>query len=99
MTAAPVYDNSVRIGYGRVSTRTQEYQAPLDALAAAHCREIIVETASTRGDRPKLREALGKLQAGDALVIYKPDRVARSMKELLVLLETSCTRGESTCIS
>jgi DNA invertase Pin-like site-specific DNA recombinase len=46
-----------------------------------------VETASTREDRPKLREALGMLQARDTLVIYKPDRVARSMKELLVLLE------------
>jgi DNA invertase Pin-like site-specific DNA recombinase len=87
MTAAPAYDNSVRIGYARVSTRAQEHQAQLDALAAAHCREIITETASTRGDRPKLREALGQLQAGDTLVIYKPDRVARSMKELLVLLE------------
>ena len=87
MTAAPAYDNSVRIGYARVSTRAQEHQAQLDALAAAHCREIITETASTRGVRPKLREALGKLQAGDTLVIYKPDRVARSMKELLVLLE------------
>jgi DNA invertase Pin-like site-specific DNA recombinase len=87
MTVAPVYDNSVRIGYARVSTRVQEHQAQLDALAAAHCREIVVETASTRGARPKLREALGKLQPGDTLVIYKPDRVARSMKELLVLLE------------
>jgi DNA invertase Pin-like site-specific DNA recombinase len=87
MTTAPAYDNSVRIGYARVSTRTQEHQAQLDALAAAHCREIIVETAGTRGDRPQLREALGQLQAGDTLVIYKPDRVARSMKELLVLLE------------
>jgi DNA invertase Pin-like site-specific DNA recombinase/DNA-binding CsgD family transcriptional regulator len=87
MTTAPGYDNSVRIGYAGVSTRTQGHQAQLDALAAAHCREIIVETASTRGDRPELREALGKLQAGDTLVIYKPDRVARSMKELLVLLE------------
>jgi DNA invertase Pin-like site-specific DNA recombinase len=87
MTTAPAYDNSVRIGYARVSTGTQEHQAQLDALAAAHCREIITETATTRGDRPKLRDALGKLQAGDTLVIYKPDRVARSMKELLVLLE------------
>ena len=87
ITTAPAYDNSVRIGYARVSTRAQEHQAQLDALAAAHCREIIVETASTRGDRPKLREALGQLQVGDTLVIYKPDRVARSMKELLVLLE------------
>jgi len=51
MTAVPAYDNSVRIGYARVSTRAQEHQAQLDALAAAHCREIITETATTRGDR------------------------------------------------
>ncbi len=82
-----VFDNSVRIGYARVSTRSQDHQAQLDALAAAHCREVIVETASTRDPRPKLASALARLQPGDTLVIYKPDRVARSMKELLVLLE------------
>jgi DNA invertase Pin-like site-specific DNA recombinase len=83
MTTTPAYDNSVRIGY----TRAQEHQAQLDALAVAHCRAIITETASTRGDRPWLREALSRLQAGDTLVIYKPDRVAQSMKKLLVLPE------------
>jgi DNA invertase Pin-like site-specific DNA recombinase len=82
-----VYDNSVRIGYARVSTRTQDHQAQLDALTAAHCREVVVETASTRGERPKLLAAMDMLKPGDTLVIYKPDRVARSMKELLVLLE------------
>jgi DNA invertase Pin-like site-specific DNA recombinase len=87
MTVTDVYDNSVRIGYARVSTRAQDHQAQLDALAGAHCREVIVETASTRGERPKLMAALDLLQVGDTLVIYKPDRVARSMKELLVLLE------------
>jgi DNA invertase Pin-like site-specific DNA recombinase len=81
------FDNSVRIGYARVSTRAQDHQAQLDALAAAHCREVIVETASTRDARPKLAASLGTLRPGDTLVIYKPDRVARSMKELLVLLE------------
>jgi DNA invertase Pin-like site-specific DNA recombinase len=81
------FDNSVRIGYARVSTRAQDHQAQLDALAAAHCREIVVETASTRDGRPKLHRTLAALHAGDTLVIYKPDRVARSMKELLVLLE------------
>ncbi len=81
------FDNSVRIGYARVSSGAQDHQAQLDALAAAHCREIVVETASTRDARPKLHGTLAALQAGDTLVIYKPDRVARSMKELLVLLE------------
>ena len=87
MAAPAVYDNSVRIGYARVSTRTQDHQAQLDALTAAHCREVVVETASTRGERPKLLAAMDMLKPGDTLVIYKPDRVARSMKELLVLLE------------
>ena len=81
------YSNTVRIGYARVSGRTQEHQLQLDALAGADCREVVIETASTRTDRPKLRQALAVLKPGDTLVIYKPDRVARSMKELLVLLE------------
>lgn len=84
---ATTYTNTVRIGYARISTRTQNDQLQLDALAAADCREIIVETASTRGARPELRRTLDLLKPGDTLVIYKPDRVARSMKELLVLLE------------
>ncbi|MDQ2815679.1 MAG: recombinase family protein [Actinomycetota bacterium] len=87
MSIPPAFDNSVRIGYARVSTRTQDHQAQLDALAAAHCREIVIETASTRDARPKLDATLAALRTGDTLVIYKPDRVARSMKELLVLLE------------
>jgi DNA invertase Pin-like site-specific DNA recombinase len=48
---------------------------------------VIVEAASTRGERPEPRATLASLKAGDTLVIYEPDRVARSMKELLVLLE------------
>lgn len=84
---ATAYSNAVRIGYARVSGRSQDHQLQLDALAAARCREVVVETASTRGERPKLRAVLSTLKAGDTLVIYKPDRVARSMKELLVLLE------------
>jgi DNA invertase Pin-like site-specific DNA recombinase len=81
------YTNTVRIGYARISTRTQDHQSQLDALAAADCREVIIETASTRGDRPKLTATLKTLKPGDTLVIYKPDRIARSMKEFLVLLE------------
>ena len=47
--APAVRTNTVRIGYARVSGRTQDHQMQLDALAAANCREVIVETASTRG--------------------------------------------------
>jgi DNA invertase Pin-like site-specific DNA recombinase len=84
---AAAYSNAVRIGYARVSGRSQDHQLQFDALAAAGCREVVVETASTRGECPKLRAMLEALKPGDTLVIYKPDRVARSMKELLVLLE------------
>ncbi|MGZ6869020.1 MAG: recombinase family protein [Frankiaceae bacterium] len=85
--AGAAYTNTVRIGYARVSGRSQDHQLQLDALAAADCREVVVETASSRGARPKLRATLTVPKAGDTLVIYKPDRIARSMKELLVLLE------------
>jgi DNA invertase Pin-like site-specific DNA recombinase len=83
----PAFDSSVRIGYARVNARAQDHQAQLDALAAAHCREVVVETASTRDARPKLHGTLAALRASDTLVIYKPDRIAGSMKGLLVLLE------------
>jgi len=73
-----------RLHRGRAPGLRQDHQAQLDALAVAHCREIVVETASTRDARPKLASALAALHPGDTLVIYKPDRVARSMKELHV---------------
>jgi len=46
--------HSVRIGYARVSARAQDRQAQLDALAAEHCREVVVETATTGDGWPKL---------------------------------------------
>ncbi|MET8339619.1 recombinase family protein [Streptosporangium canum] len=85
--APAVPANAIRWGYARVSTCAQDHQLQLDALAAAHCREVVVETASTRTARPKLVGLLEKVHAGDTLVVYKPDRVARSIKELLVFLE------------
>jgi DNA invertase Pin-like site-specific DNA recombinase len=86
-TALPHPHNRIRVGYARVSTREQDHDSQLDDLTAAHCREIIIETASTRSESPKLRAALASLRPGDTLVIHRPDRVARSMKELLVFLE------------
>ncbi|MFC7387161.1 recombinase family protein [Sphaerisporangium rhizosphaerae] len=82
-----VPSNAIRVGYARISTRTQDHLSQMEALAAAHCRQIVEETASTRKDRPKLRATVAAMKAGDTLVIYKPDRIARSVKELLVFLE------------
>ena len=63
--APAVRTNTVRIGYARVSGRTQDHQMQLDALATADCREVIVETASTRRARPRLTAALRALRPGD----------------------------------
>lgn len=79
--------NSIRWGYARVSTDSQLDRMQLDALEAANCREIVTEKVSSRKDRPKLRRLLESMKGGDTLVIYKPDRIARSIKELLVMLE------------
>ncbi|GAA2418591.1 recombinase family protein [Nonomuraea africana] len=79
--------NTIRIGYARVSTRAQDHLSQMQALDGAHCREIVEETASTRKDRPKLRATVERMRPSDTLVIYKPDRIARSVKELLVFLE------------
>lgn len=79
--------NAIRLGYARVSTRAQDHLSQMQALAGAHCREIVEETVSTRKDRPKLRATVDRMHPGDTLVIYKPDRIARSVKELLIFLE------------
>ncbi|MEU4508434.1 recombinase family protein, partial [Nonomuraea wenchangensis] len=79
--------NAIRVGYAQVSTRGQDHAAQLELLGAADCREIVEETVSTRRkDRPKLQATIAEMKAGDTLVITKPDRVARSVKELLVFL-------------
>ena len=81
------FDNSVRIGYARVSTRAQDHQAQLDALAAASCRESWWRPPAPATGGRSCAAPSPRWSPGDTLVIYKPDRVARSMKELLVLLE------------
>jgi DNA invertase Pin-like site-specific DNA recombinase/DNA-binding CsgD family transcriptional regulator len=89
-------NRSVRIGYARVRpcTRDKDDQAQLDALAGAHCTEMIVESASVFDSGPQLRRVLNMLRADDTLVVYMLDRVVRSTKELLVLLEDDLhTRG------
>jgi DNA invertase Pin-like site-specific DNA recombinase len=78
----------MKIGYARVSTHEQHLDAQLDALQQAGCEKIVQEKVSTRkADRPKFHELLSWLRAGDVLVCTTMDRVARSLKELLVFLD------------
>lgn len=74
------------IGYARVSTVDQDLTMQLDALAAAGCEKIFTDKASgTKVDRAGLAEALAYAREGDSLVVWKLDRLGRSMKGLVDL--------------
>lgn len=75
------------VGYARVSTNEQETRMQLDALRAAGVGCIYAEKTSGVGPRPELHKALASLRPGYTLVVYKLDRLARSLKDLLHLLD------------
>jgi DNA invertase Pin-like site-specific DNA recombinase len=85
----------MRIGYGRVSTRDQHPEAQHDALAAAGCEEIFIETASGKlAKRLQLENALlSANRTGDQLVITKLDRLGRSLEHLIELSKHLQERG------
>lgn len=74
-------------GYARVSTKDQNLKLQLDALTKYGCNIIYQEKASTRGERPKFREALDSLKSDDTLVVYKLDRLGRSLKEIIMTFD------------
>ncbi len=75
------------VGYARVSTHDQETDMQLQQLRRARVGLIYEEKASSVGTRPQLKRLLRRLQPGQVLVVYKLDRIARSLKDLLSLLE------------
>ena len=77
------------LGYARVSkSEQQETTAQIRALKEAGCRKVFEESASGgRWDRPELHRLLDQLREGDTLVVWKLDRLSRSLKDLLTLLE------------
>ena len=77
----------MKIGYARVSTRNQNPALQVDALKAAGCERIYQDIASgAKTARPALDELLGHLRAGDVLIIWKLDRLGRSLKHLVDLV-------------
>jgi hypothetical protein len=83
-----------RIGYSRVSTTDQDTTAQQLRLEAAGCRRIFTETISSRVQhRPQLSACLEYLREGDALVVVRLDRVARSTRELLEIAQGLEERG------
>jgi len=77
----------MRIGYARVSTRDQILEMQLDALNKAGCKRIFNDKLSgAQVERPGLSEALSRLREADTLVVWKLDRLGRSVKGLVDLV-------------
>ncbi len=78
----------MRIGYARVSTQEQNLDLQTQALEGAGCERVFSDTASgARANRPGLQEALSHAREGDALVVWKLDRLGRSVKGLVDLVQ------------
>jgi DNA invertase Pin-like site-specific DNA recombinase len=76
------------IGYARVSTNDQETATQVAALKAAGCERIYREKASGgRWDRPELHRLLDQLRKDDVLVVWKLDRLSRSLRDVLTIME------------
>lgn len=81
------------VGYARVSTRDQNPASQIDALKAAGCDRVFLEKASgANRDRPELKAALDYLRAGDTLIVWKLDRLARSTRQLVETAEDLAKR-------
>lgn len=77
----------MKIGYARVSTDDQNLDLQKDALNAAGCERLFSDKASgTKTDRPGLIEAINFARAGDVLVVWRLDRLGRSLGELVTLI-------------
>ncbi|WLQ34370.1 recombinase family protein [Streptomyces castrisilvae] len=82
------------IGYARVSTDDQEAQLQHDALTDAECARIFTDKASGKNtDRPELAAVLDYVRPGDTLCVWKLDRFARSLIDLVNTVDALAARG------
>lgn len=78
----------MKVGYARVSTMDQNSELQYDALKDAGCEKIFADKVSgARADRPGLQETLEYLRPGDCLVVWRLDRLGRSLKHLIDVVE------------
>src|SRR5580704_5926679 len=85
---------SMLIGYARVSTDDQDSALQRDALTKAGCEKSFDEIMSgARADRPQLQAVLDFARKGDVLVVWKLDRLARSLTQLIATVEQMEKRG------
>jgi DNA invertase Pin-like site-specific DNA recombinase len=84
------------VGYARVSTQDQDLSGQLEALTVAGAAKVYREKVSgVRADRPELAKMMASLKAGDVVVVTKLDRLGRSTRELLELIDRIGKSGAS----
>jgi DNA invertase Pin-like site-specific DNA recombinase len=84
----------MKVGYARVSTEEQNLSLQLDALQQADCGKIFQDRASgAKAQRPGLQEAQEYLREGDTLVVWRLDRLGRSLKDLIETVQLLEERG------
>jgi len=84
----------MKVGYARVSTEEQNLSLQLDALQQAGCGKIFQDKASgAKAQRPGLQEAQEYLREGDTLVVWRLDRLGRSLKDLIETVQRLEERG------
>src|SRR3954454_10522510 len=82
------------IGYARISTDDQYLDLQRDALQKAGCEQIYTDRVSgTKAHRPGLDDALSHLRSGDTLVVWRLDRLGRSLRHLIDTVTDLQTRG------
>ena len=87
----------MKIGYARVSTRDQKLDLQIDALKSAGCEKIFSDVVSGASkERPNLNAMLEQCRAGDTIVIYKLDRLGRSLTHLVNLVSKLLEEGRET---
>jgi DNA invertase Pin-like site-specific DNA recombinase len=84
----------MKYGYARVSTKDQVLNLQIDALKAAGCHKIFYEVAKgTRADRPEWLKLLEEIQKGDTLIVWKLDRMGRSLHHLIKVVNDLIAKG------
>jgi DNA invertase Pin-like site-specific DNA recombinase len=83
----------MKIGYARVSTKDQTLDLQVDALEKAGCIKVLTEIMSgAHAERPVLNKLMDSLRAGDVLIIWKLDRLGRSLQHLIEIVNDLLTR-------
>jgi len=84
MVTHPEKTTGLRIGYARVSTHEQSLDAQIDSLKRAGCQRIYWDKVSgSKSDRPQLDRLQDSLRCGDTLVLWRLDRLGRSLRDLI----------------